>query len=69
MKVDPQREAVHLDVSSTSSEDSEEEAKRRVSVSSTSSPTSSSGDGRASRKKRGTWVRIFIQVMYPVSMN
>jgi hypothetical protein len=51
VKVDPLRDAVHLDVSSTSSEDSEEDAKNRVSVSSTSSP-SSSDEGEARRNKR-----------------
>lgn len=60
VKVDPQREAVHLDVSSTSSEDSDEEAIKRVSVSSTSSLTSSSEDGRTSRRKRGIYAQSLV---------
>ena len=52
IKVDPLREAVHLDVSSTSSEDSEDEIKGGdVSVSSTSSLTSSSSEDYRRRKK------------------
>ena len=58
VRVDPLKDGIHLDVSSTSSEDSEDEkAKRRrggsdISVSSTSSLTSSSDDSPKRRKSR-----------------
>lgn len=58
MKIDPLRDAVHLDISSTSSEDSEEErgvaGAGKVSVSSTSSLTNSSNDTRGRKKCEST---------------
>ena len=61
VKVDPLKDAVHLDVSSTSSEDSEEE--KEVSVSSTSSLTSSSSEDARRRKKCKTVFPIYIHTV------